>query len=877
MLPDLSMKNQKMNYHNLSSSEIYQKLNTSKDGLDRSEVEKRLIKYGKNELVQKKKVSVFDLILHQFKDVMIFILFLAAAISYFVGDSKDTIVILIIVLLNALIGFVQEYRAEKAMEALNKMSSLHATIRRSGHIIQVAATEVIPGDIVILEAGMLVPADLRLTASHALKIEEASLTGESHAVNKTPEKISIENTPLGDRKNMAYKSTVITNGRGEGVVVATGMNTEIGRIAQLLQEEKVKTPLQKRLADFAKKLSFAVIGICIALFIAGWSRGEEPVQMLLTAISVAVAAIPEALPAVITIALALGAKRMVRKNALIRKLPAAETLGSVSYICTDKTGTITQNKMKVSDCWISPEIQGIENLEAEQTLLLAMELNHDVVTTEQNQLKGDPTETALVEYTRNNKGYNPSWQNEFIRAHEFPFDSVRKKMTTVYPMNGKWIVVTKGAVERLLEISKTENSNEIDTVTRNFAEQGKRVLAYAVKVIEKLPEEKSAEKFECNLQFIGLAAMIDPPRAEAIEAIANCHAAGIRLVMLTGDHPVTAKAIAKTTGILQDPSDKIITGTTLSALSEQEFKDNLESIKVFARVSPEQKLKIVKALQSRGHFVAVTGDGVNDAPALKRADIGIAMGISGTDVSKEAADMILLDDNFATIIHAVREGRRIFDNIRKFVKYILTGNSGEIWTLFLAPLIGLPIPLIPIQILWVNLVSDGLPALAFASEPAEDDILKRPPRKTDESIFSGGLGIHVLWVGLLMGAVCLGVQAWAIHNENSKWATMVFTVLSISQMGHALAIRSDNKSLFTIGVFGNMHLIMAVLITIGLQLAVIYLPFLQSIFNTQALTFSELTICLALSSIVFLFVELEKWNRRRRRRKNKLLDNRLSD
>ncbi|MBI0399602.1 calcium-translocating P-type ATPase, PMCA-type [Cyclobacterium marinum] len=853
-----------MNYHNLSTSDIYQKLNTGENGLDSAEVKKRQLKYGKNELTQKKKVSIISLILHQFKDIMIFILFLAAAISYFVGDIKDTVVILIIVLLNALIGFVQEYRAEKAMEALNKMSSLHATIRRAGHIIQVAATEIIPGDIVILEAGMLVPADLRLTTTHTLKIEEASLTGESHPINKSSDTLSTENTSLGDRVNMAYKSTIITNGRGEGVVVATGMNTEIGRIAQLLQEDKVKTPLQKRLADFAKKLSFAVIGICIALFIAGWLRGEEPVQMLLTAISVAVAAIPEALPAVITIALALGAKRMVRKNALIRRLPAAETLGSVSYICTDKTGTITQNKMTVSDCWISPEVNKIENLDPMQIMLLGMELNHDVVTTAQKKLKGDPTEIALVAFTRNNQEYKSSWQNEFKRAYEFPFDSERKKMTTVYPMNGKWIVVTKGAVEKILEISEAENIDKINTITKEFAEQGKRVLAYAVKVMEELPEEKSVDKFESHLQFIGLVAMIDPPRAEAIEAIANCHTAGIRLVMLTGDHPVTAKAIATATGILQDPSDKIITGTALSALSEQEFEANLESIKVFARVSPEQKLKIVKSLQGRGHFVAVTGDGVNDAPALKRADIGIAMGITGTDVSKEAADMILLDDNFATIVHAVREGRRIFDNIRKFIKYILTGNSGEIWTIFLAPLLGLPIPLIPIQILWINLISDGLPALAFASEPAEEDILKRPPRKTDESIFSGGIVIHVLWVGLLMGAVCLGTQAWAIHTENPKWVTMVFTVLSISQMGHALAIRSDIKSLFTMGIFGNRHLIIAVLITIGLQLIVVYLPFFQNIFNTQALTFSELVICLTLSSLVFLFVELEKWTKRRR-------------
>ncbi|WP_339923670.1 calcium-translocating P-type ATPase, PMCA-type [uncultured Cyclobacterium sp.] len=855
-----------MNYHDQSISETYKQLGTSNQGLDNSETENRQKTFGKNELVKKKKISVFSLLLHQFKDVMIFILLVAAVISFVIGDSSDTIVILIIVVLNAVIGFVQEYRAEKAMEALNKMSALHATVRRGGKILQIPAVEVVPGDLVILEAGMLVPADLRLISTHTLKIEEASLTGESHAVTKSTETITTDDSPLGDRLNMAFKSTIITNGRAEGVVVATGMNTEIGRIAQLLQEEKIKTPLQKRLAKFAKTLSFTVIGICIALFFTGWMRGEEPIQMLLTAISVAVAAIPEALPAVITIALALGAKRMVRKNALIRKLPAAETLGAVSYICTDKTGTITQNKMTVVDCWVPPEVKTVTGFQSEELLILAMALNHDVTTDENNNLKGDPTETALVDYARNNTNYNKQWFTHFKRVYEFPFDSERKKMTTVYPMNGSWLVVTKGAVEKLLTICNAGNAKEINAVTEKHAQQGKRVLAYAIKKIDQFPQSLTVENFESELEFIGLAAMIDPPRSEAIQAIADCHTAGIKLVMLTGDHPVTAKAIATETGILQQSTDRVITGTELTQFSEQEFQENLESIKVFARVSPEQKLKIVKALQAKNHFVAVTGDGVNDAPALKRADIGIAMGITGTDVSKEAADMILLDDNFDTIIQAVREGRRIFDNIRKFIKYILTGNSGEIWTIFLAPLFGLPIPLIPIQILWVNLVSDGLPALAFASEPAEENILNRLPRNPDESVFSGGIGLHLLWVGLLMGTVCLGTQAWAIHVENPKWATMVFTILSISQLGHALAIRSNDKSIFTSGIFENKQLGIAILVTIGLQLAVIYLPFLQSVFRTQALTFSELAICLSLSSIVFWAVEFEKWVKRHKRK-----------
>lgn len=853
-----------MNYHLLPISDIQKLFDTSEQGLHFSDAEERLKQYGKNELLEKKKNSMLILLLHQFKDVMVIILLFAAGISLVIGDLKDAIVILIIVLLNAIIGFVQEYRAEKAMEALKKMSAFNATVRRGGNIIQLAASELVPGDITILEAGMSVPADIRLTKAYSLKIEEASLTGESNAVEKNIKEVIQENSVLGDRFNMVYKTTIVTYGRGEGIVVATGMNTEIGRIAQLLQEDETKTPLQKRLADFGRKLSLVVVFICVIIYGAGLLRGEDAIRMLLTAISVAVAAIPEALPAVITIALALGAKRMVRKNALIRKLPAVETLGSVTYICSDKTGTITQNRMTVMDFWIAPKTESINKFSAEQLLLLSMELNHDVVSDESNQLKGDPTEVALVEYTRKNKNYDQNWLTDFKRQQELPFDSVRKRMTTIYPFNEQWLIVSKGAVENIISSCEKVNSEEINEATDKFAQQGKRVLAFALKIVETLPKSISIESIENNLNFIGIAAMIDPPREEVIQAIADCHTAGITPVMITGDHPITAKAIATDTGILRYKSDRVITGLELADFTDEEFEKEIEYIKVYARVSPEQKLNIVKALQKKNHFVAMTGDGVNDAPALKRANIGIAMGITGTDVSKEAAHMILLDDNFATIIKAVKEGRRIFDNIRKFIKYTMTSNSGEVWTIFLAPLIGLPIPLLPIHILWINLVTDGLPGLAFASEEAEENILKRSPRKTDESIFSDGVGIHILWVGLLMGAICIGTQGWAIHIGNEKWMTMVFTVLSISQMGHAMAIRSDWKSLFSQGVFGNKSLAGAVMLTLGLQMAVIYVPFLQDIFRTEALTIMELLSCIGLSSIVFWAVEAEKWIKRRK-------------
>ena len=858
-----------MNHHILSIHDTLQLLNTSKNGLHQSVAEERLLENGRNELVEKKKKPTWLIFINQFNDVMILILLTAAVISIVIGHLKDAVVILIIVLLNAIIGFIQEYRAEKAMAALKKMAASNSLVRRNGSIIEIASSELVLGDIVILEAGNIVPADIRLSETHLLKIEESSLTGESHSVDKLTQELQSEYLPIGDRNNMAYKSTIVSYGRGEGIVVATGMSTEIGRIAQLLQEDESQTPLQKRLADFSKKLSFVVIGICVVLYGVGLLRSEDPIQMLLTAISVAVAAIPEALPAIITIALALGAKRMVSNNALIRRLPSVETLGSITYICSDKTGTITQNKMTVTDIWQPNSIAPFQNFNAEELLLFAMELNHDVSVNESNKFKGDPTEIAIVEYARKHNLYSESWKS-VNRVEELPFDAERKRMTTIYAINDKYISVTKGAVESVLNCCIKHDDSEISKAVNQFAQQGKRVLAYAFNILDKLPENSTIQNTEQNLNFIGIVAMTDPPREEAKQAIADCHSAGITPVMITGDHPITAHAIAIETGIIHKKTDRVVTGLELDGYTDEEFEKEVEYIKVYARVSPEQKLQIVKLLQKKNHFVAMTGDGVNDAPALRRANIGIAMGIIGSDVSKEAAQMILLDDNFATIIKAVKEGRRIYENIRKFIKYTLTSNGGEICTIFLAPLIGLPIPLIPIHILWINLVTDGLPGLAFAAEPAEENILQQPPRKTDESVFSKGLGLHILWVGLLMGAICLVTQVWATHLENDKWQTMVFTVLCISQMGHAMAIRSDLKSLFQLGVFGNKQLVRAVLLTFALQMAVIYVPFLQDIFRTKSITIIELLICIGLSSIVFWAVEIEKWVKRRNLKYRKL-------
>lgn len=850
-----------MNWHLISGEEALEVTGSRPGGLTASEAEERLAKYGPNRLEGKKRKPAWLMFLGQFKDVMILILIGAAVVSGLVGDLKDTIVILIIVVLNAVVGFVQEYRAEKALEALKKMSAPSATVEREGAPMHIDAARLVPGDVVLLEAGSMVPADIRLLEAHSLKIEEASLTGESVAVEKQAKELRGEDLPLGDRTNMAYKGTVATYGRGKGVVAATGMDTQIGHIAQMLQEDESLTPLQKRLGEFGKKLSLAVLGICAIIYGAGLLRGEDSLYMLLTAISVAVAAIPEALPAVVTIALALGARRLVRTNALIRKLPAVETLGSVTFICTDKTGTLTENRMTATETWTPPSSPAGLALEPEQALLLCMALNHDVQRDKAGELTGESTEVALAAYAEAHSALPGFGREQYPRVAELPFDSNRKMMTTVHEYEGRFLVVTKGALESVLDACEDADEEALTAEAERMGRQGLRTLAYGCRLIDKLPENISFKTLERGLEAVGLAGMMDPPRPEAAQAIADCKAAGIVPVMITGDHPGTAEAIARQIGILHRPTDRMITGAQLKQMAAHAFEESIHRIKVYARVSPEQKLQIVKALQSRGQFVAVTGDGVNDAPALRRANIGLAMGVTGTDVSKEAAHMVLLDDNFATIVRAVKEGRRIFDNIRKFIKYTMTSNSGEIWTIFLAPLAGLPIPLLPIHILWINLVTDGLPGLALAGEPPEKGLMKRPPRKPNESIFAHGLGAHILWVGLLMGGVCIGAQAWAIAADDPKWQTYVFTILCFSQMGHVLAIRSEYFFLFRQGIFTNKPLIGAVLLTFFLQMAILYIPALNDIFSVQPLTWQELLGCLLVSSVVFHAVEGEKWVR----------------
>ncbi|WP_333655200.1 cation-translocating P-type ATPase [Dissulfurispira sp.] len=890
-----------MRWHQKEIHEVVGDLRTSLQGLSSEDARKRFEEYGPNELKEKKKKTPFMMFLDQFKDFMILVLIAAAVISGIVGDPEDTIAIIVIVLLNAVIGFVQEYRAEKAMSALKKMSAPFATVIREGMPSNIPASELVPGDVVMLEAGKVVPADMRLSEAAQLRIEEAALTGESVPVEKHFKSLHDESLPLGDRKNMAYKGTFVTSGRGTGIVIATGMDTELGRIATMLQEEKeVKTPLQKRLAAFGQKLAIAVIAICVVVFTFGVMRGEEPLLMLLTAISLAVAAIPEALPAVITISLALGAKKMVRQNALIRKLPAVETLGSVTYICSDKTGTLTLNKMTVEAVYVDSSLLrsgelGVRSREEKseashftpRTLLMtALAISNDAQIDASGSIIGDPTEIALYNIAKDCGFAKEILEKELVRVAEIPFDSDRKLMTTFHKMQdtgyriqddknrASYISFTKGAIESLIE--KSENiltsgglapidMKEMHRVSEKMASEGLRVLCIAMRQWDSVPEDLSSENTETGLTILGLVGMMDPPREEAKEAVALCKTAGIKPVMITGDHPLTARAIAKRLGILDDDDHKsIITGRELEKLPLDEFEERVGHIRVYARVAPEQKLKIIKALQDKGQFVAMTGDGVNDAPALKRADIGVAMGITGTDVSKEAAHMILLDDNFATIVKAVKEGRRIFDNIRKFIKYTMTSNSGEIWTIFLAPFFGLPIPLLPIHILWINLVTDGLPGLALAAESSEKGVMNRPPRHPQESIFAHGLGIHIIWVGLLMGFVSLFTQAWFIKTEDAHWQTMVFTVLCLSQMGHVLAIRSDTESLFTQGLFSNKPLVGAFILTFALQMATIYVPFLNPIFKTEPLTFNELVFTLVLSSVVFFAVEIEKLIRRKK-------------
>jgi len=849
-------------WHALSPQDVAQRLEVQPDqGLSEAQVQQRLAEHGANALPEARRRGPMAMLLAQFTDFMILVLIAAAVISGLVGEVSDSIAIVVIVVLNAVIGFVQEYRAEQAMAALKKLSAPSAQVLRDGAWQEIESAQLVPGDVVSLEAGALVPADLRLLEVAGLRIDESALTGESMPMDKALEALADPEVPLAERRNMAYKGTVAVHGRGRGVVVGTGHHTELGHIASLLaNQEDGQTPLQKRLAAFGKRLAWVVLGICAILFVAGVLRGEDVTLMFLTAVSLAVAAIPEALPAVVTISLALGARRMVKQHALVRRLPAVETLGSVTYICSDKTGTLTQNRMQVKDIWLGDE----GHLTVPEDFYTALSLNNDCIFTRTGHPKGDPTEVALF-LAAHEAGYDKRvLEGSNPRVAELPFDSERKRMTTVHaPTDSEdFLILVKGAPETLLpQCLATPES--VAMQAEKMAAEGLRVMAFARRRMAALPDSIGIESLETDLEFLGLAGLLDPPRREARHAVAECRAAGITPVMITGDHPATAAAIARELHILD--AGRVLTGPELKRMSDEAFEQVVDEVRVYARVDPEQKIRIVEALQKRGEFVAMTGDGVNDAPALKRADIGVAMGKIGTDVAREASSLILLDDNFATIVAAVKEGRRIFDNIRKFVKYTMTSNSGEIWTLFLAPFLGLPIPLLPIHILWVNLVTDGLPGLALALEPAEKGVMQRPPRPPRESIFAHGMWQHMLWVGLLMGGASIFTQAWAWHTGSAHWQTMVFTVLTLSQMGHALAIRSERRSLFQIGLTSNMALLGAVALTFVLQLMVIYLPALNPIFKTAPLSLGELVFCLVLSSVVFVAVEAEKWLIRRGR------------
>ncbi|KAF0184623.1 MAG: Ca2+-transporting ATPase [Alphaproteobacteria bacterium] len=853
-------------WHTLDARECLRRLGVDpSSGLNADAAAERHALDGPNLIAEGARRPLWRMVLDQFSDFMILVLIAAAIVSGVVGDPQDSIAIVVIIAINAVIGFVQEYRAENAIAALRRMAAPHARVRRDGAVETIDAEALVVGDIVFLEAGAVAPADLRLIETARLQCAEAVLTGESVPVDKDAAHVAGPNAPVGERHGMAYKGALVTEGRGVGVVVAIGRQTEFGRIADLIRyAEEAKSPLQRRLARFGARLAWAVLAICAVVFVAGVLRGEPPTLMLLTAVSLAVAAIPEALPAVVSIALAFGAFRMARQHALIRKLPAVETLGSVTYVCTDKTGTLTENRMRMEAAW-APTASG----EPSEAFYRALALCNDAQLGPNGAI-GDPTEVALMEAAAAHGVAKPDVDAAAPRLAELPFSSDRRRMSTLHRLDDAYVSVVKGAVEslapRLVGALSEDGAAPLDlggvhAKAEQMAAAGLRVIAVAQRAFTDRPEEMDA--LEEELVFLGIAGLADPPRAGVKDAIALCKAAGVTPVMITGDHAATARAIAMRLGIIDDAQDAVMIGEELAALSPEALAERARSVRVYARVDPAQKIRIVEALQANGEYVAMTGDGVNDAPALKRAEIGVAMGRDGSDVAREAAHMILTDDNFATIVRAIREGRRIYDNVRKFIRYTMTSNSGEIWTIFLAPFVGMPIPLLPIHILWINLVTDGLPGLMLAGERAERNVMSRPPRAPSESVFAHGMGTHILWVGFLMGAVCLLVQAWALHVGSPNWQTMVFTVLTLSQLGHCLAIRSERNLLVEIGLASNLPLLWTVVATALLQMATIYVPALQPVFHTTALTAGELVVCIIASCVVFIAVEIEKLVRRR--------------
>ena len=897
----------KENWFNKTVTETLESLKTNvKDGLKSEEIEERRKKYGFNELKAKKKKTLLVKFLEQFKDFMIIILIIAAIVSGVIGYLQnegitDSIIILIVVIMNAIIGVAQESKAEKSLEALQKLSSHVAKVIRDGKLVVMPSKELVPGDIVIIETGDYVPADLRIIEAANLKAQEASLTGESVPVEKNTEAISDEKIGIGDRTNMLFSSSLITYGRGTGVVVETGMNTEVGKIANIINStDETETPLQEKLNKLGKTLGIGALAICAIIFIIGLLYGKNPLDMFMTAVSLAVAAIPEGLAAVSTIVLAIGVQRMVKKHAIVKKLPAVETLGSATVICSDKTGTLTQNKMTVQKVFYNDKLLDLNKIDLKQEDDILKRLVHismlcnDTKIGTDNQLTGDPTETALVDMGFK-LDFEPSVFEQMPRLKEIPFDSDRKLMTTVNKIGEKYVVCTKGGVDELLNrctkyILNGEVKEDLEEykkiISNNNEEMAKnalRVLAMGYKELDHEPTEEDMANLENDLTYIGMVGMIDPPREEVKLAVHKCKTAGIKTVMITGDHKITAIAIAKALGILGNEAEAL-TGSELEEMTDEELTKNIRKYSVYARVSPEHKVRIVKAWQANGEIVAMTGDGVNDAPALKTADIGCAMGIVGTDVAKEAADVILTDDNFATIVSAVEEGRRIYDNILKAIQFLLSSNVGEIIVLFVAILItpllskifGIDIhliePLLPIHILWINLVTDSLPALALAVDPAEKDVMERKPIKPKKGIFTKGMSWRIIYQGVMIGLLTLAAFIIGLGTKNVPiieglteqevrveiGQTMAFVVLALSELAHVFNIRNNKKSIFKTNVFNNPKLILAILASATLMFIILLIPGLRSIFSIPVLPIGNIVEIIILVLMPIVIVEIFK-------------------
>lgn len=864
-------------WHTMATDDVSKKLNTNiKKGLSQKEVLKRQKTYGFNKLDEKKKKSIISKFIEQFKDFMIIILLIAAIVSmlmsYFEGsnDYMDSLIIIAIVFFNAIMGLIQENKAEKSIEALKKLSSPTTKIKRDGKISTVSSDSIVPGDIIILEAGNFVPADCRLIEAFNLQIEESALTGETVPVTKDANTILKQNIPIGDTINMAFSTTIVTNGHAEAIVTDIGMNTKVGKIAKMIiTDESPETPLQKKLSDVGKKLGTLCIFICITIFIIGIFKNISIKDMFMTSIGLAVAAIPEGLPAIVTIMLSIGVTKMARKNAIIRKLPAVETLGSSSVICSDKTGTLTQNKMTVTKVYnYSNEVNNKYSSEDFKYILELGTMCNDSIIAHKNTIQGDPTENAIVEIALKNGKNKESLYKEMERVNEIPFDSDRKMMTTIHKIKNGYRVIVKGAPDVILKrCSKyyTNNSNyilstsqisKINSINENMANEALRVIAVSFKDIPSLPYKIDSTSIENDLVFAGLIGMIDPPRPGVRDAVFTCKKAGIKTVMITGDHILTAKAIAKDLGIYSE-NDIAITGSELDKISDKEFEKNVMKYSVFARVSPEHKVRIVKAFRKNGNVVAMTGDGVNDAPALKNADIGVSMGLNGTDVAKNASDMILTDDNFVTIVEAVKEGRHIYDNIRKAVHFLISTNIGEIVTIFIGLLLGLEAPLLAIHLLWINLVTDSLPAIGLGLEPADKYIMNKKPKNPRKGIFSDGLWSKIIFEGTMIGIITLISFYIGLTYSLAVARTMAFVTLGMTELIHSLNIRSDS-SLFEIGLFKNKYIIFSFIVGAILQISVVLFSPLASMFDTVSLNLTQWIYTILLSLLPLFIMEAKK-------------------